>query len=117
MQEYCEGGDLRSALSATEANLAEYVRWDKHGHELFMDVACGLAYLHQKQVCSAAATALASAVLFPQGLANVFAASWALHPARAASCHAQTMLSCLDRLMIWTRMAVLSVSHKESLTI
>ena len=49
LQEYCEGGDLRNAL--TNPDLDEYMRWDRHGHELFMDIACGLAYLHQKQVC------------------------------------------------------------------
>ena len=89
MQEYCEGGDLRSALSATESNLAEYMRWDRHGHELFMDVACGLAFLHQKQVCLSTARALAPAVLFSQELAKEIAASWALRLGRVACCHAQ----------------------------
>lgn len=48
VQEYCEGGDLRSALNSPE--FADHLRWDRHGHELFMDVAGGLNYLHQKKV-------------------------------------------------------------------
>ena len=45
--EYCEGGDLRAALTRDEAG---ELAWNKRGRQIAMDIARGLHFLHSHDV-------------------------------------------------------------------
>ena len=47
MLEYCEGGDLRAALTRDEDGA---LAWNKRGRQIALDIARGLHFLHSHDV-------------------------------------------------------------------
>ena len=47
MLEYCEGGDLRAALTRDEVG---ELAWNKRGRQIALDIARGLHFLHSHDV-------------------------------------------------------------------
>lgn len=46
--EFCENGDLRSALSSFD--VGEKFLWKRRGRQLMLEVAAGLVYLHTRKI-------------------------------------------------------------------